>query len=855
MNPSGLTSLSSQVETWKLRTWRFRWSCIFITLGLALLTSPPTFAATSPEALMQQARAHYEKGTFGEAAQEWMDAAKLYEQKGAGLKQSDALLFLAQAFQRMGQSRNAELALTQALKLVQSAKDTHREAGILGGLGNVSFFLGKNQAAMEYLAQALKLTRAGNQTVQRAALLNDLGNVLAALARSDQALGAYADAAVVAQSTGNLALEVVALINAANVEVSQRSYVNAKARLDQTMTKVETLPDSHDKAYAYVKIGLTYDALHSTITSMEKEVQREHQSQGSPEGARGKRQIKIVPNEEVEILSEFVVRPEKQKPGQVFEGGEIPVSLAPPTLLSQAAAAFEAGAQLGARLGDPRAESFGWGYLGHMYEKNSQWKEALELTRRALVFGQQVEIPESQYQWHWQIARIHRARGEVEEARKAYQLAVLTLQPMRHEFLVGAHTRHRPFRETVGPLFFELTDLLLRKAKTLSEADQVQQYLLQARDTVELFKAAELQDYFQDQCVQTALAHSFPLEKVSGSTAILYPIILPDRLELLLGFRDGFQQITVLVPGDLLTLEARAFRKSLEDRKSTTYLKIGQQLYARLIKPLEPYLEEANIATLVVVPDGALRGIPFSALHDGKHFLIHKYAVAISPGLTLTDPRPIDRSAVRVLALGLTESAKASISSATESEIQFSPLPNVGTELESVKQVFPSTVLLNQQFTDAAMERALQGEAYNIVHIASHGLVTKDVKDTFILAHDGPITMNRLAEIIGLFKFRDSPLELLTLSACQTALGDDRAALGLAGVAVKAGARSALATLWFIDDEATSRLVPEFYRQLKENPRISKAEALQRAQLKFIADKRFHHPIYWAPFLLINNWL
>jgi len=855
MNSSSLTSFSSQVDTLKLRTWRLRCSWIFMALGLALLVSAPAFAALSPEALMQQARAHYEKGTFGEAAQEWMDAAKLYEQKGAGLKQSDALLFLAQAFQRMGQSRNAELALTEALKIVQLAKDAPRESGILGRLGNVSFFLGKNQVAMEYLTQALELTRAGNQAVPRAALLNDLGNVLAALDRPDQALGAYADSAVVAQGTGNLALEVFALVNAANVELQQRSYVNAKARLDQTLDTVDGLSDSHDKAYAYVKIGLTYDALHSTITSMEKAVQREQQAKGSPEGARGTRQIKIVPNEEVEMLSEFVVRPEKQKPSQVFEGGEIPASLAPPTLLSQAAAAFQAGAQLGARLGDPRAESFGWGYLGHMYEKNSQWNEALELTRRALVFGQQIEIPESQYQWHWQAARIHRARGEVEASRKAYQLAVLTLQPMRHEFLVGAQTRHRPFRETVGPLFFELTDLLLRKAKTFSVAEQSQKYLLQARDTVELFKAAELQDYFQDQCVQTALAHSFPLEKVSGSTAIVYPIILPDRLELLLGFRDGFQQITVPVPGDMLIREVRAFRKSLEDRGSATYLKTGQQLYARLIKPLEPYLEEAKITTLVVVPDGALRGIPFSALHDGKNFLIHNYAVAISPGLTLTDPRPINRSSIQVLALGLTESGKASIRSASESEILFSPLPNVGMELEAVEQVFPSTVLLNEQFTDAAMERELQGEAYNIVHIASHGFVTKDVKDTFILAHDGPITMNRLAEIIGLFKFRDSPLELLTLSACQTAEGDDRAALGLAGVAVKAGARSALATLWFIDDEATSRLVPEFYRQLRDHPKISKAKALQRAQLQFIADPRFHHPSYWAPFLLINNWL
>ena len=114
--------------------------------------------------------------------------------------------------------------------------------------------------------------------------------------------------------------------------------------------------------------------------------------------------------------------------------------------------------------------------------------------------------------------------------------------------------------------------------------------------------------------------------------------------------------------------------------------------------------------------------------------------------------------------------------------------------------------------------------------------------------------MNRLAQTIGLRRFQEEPLELLVLSACQTAAGDDRAALGLAGIALKAGARSALATLWFINDEATSVLVSEFYRQLQD-PSISKAKALQNAQLMLVRDKRYRHPSLWAPFLLIGNWL
>jgi CHAT domain-containing protein len=132
--------------------------------------------------------------------------------------------------------------------------------------------------------------------------------------------------------------------------------------------------------------------------------------------------------------------------------------------------------------------------------------------------------------------------------------------------------------------------------------------------------------------------------------------------------------------------------------------------------------------------------------------------------------------------------------------------------------------------------------------------VESNVENTFVLAYDEKITMNRLAELVGLFRFRKSPLELLTLSACETAAGDDRAALGLAGVAVKAGARSALATLWFIDDAVTSDLIGEFYQQLN-NPKISKAQALQAAQRKILEYPEYRHPNFWSPFLLINNWL
>ena len=152
------------------------------------------------------------------------------------------------------------------------------------------------------------------------------------------------------------------------------------------------------------------------------------------------------------------------------------------------------------------------------------------------------------------------------------------------------------------------------------------------------------------------------------------------------------------------------------------------------------------------------------------------------------------------------------------------------------------------------LEGALKDGGYSILHIATHGQFTTEVKESFLLTFDDRLTVSDLEQLVGLFRFRRDPLELLTLSACQTGTGDDRAALGLAGIAVKAGARSALATLWYINDEASAEFVSEFYRQLHDTS-ISKARALQLAQLKLLSERVYEHPAFWSAFLLLNNWL
>jgi CHAT domain-containing protein len=315
------------------------------------------------------------------------------------------------------------------------------------------------------------------------------------------------------------------------------------------------------------------------------------------------------------------------------------------------------------------------------------------------------------------------------------------------------------------------------------------------------------------------------------------------RLELLVSLSSGLKRISVPVTAERLTQEIRTFRRLVEKRTTREYLPHAQQLYDWLVRPLESGLSGLQITTLVFVPDSALRTIPLAALHDGSSFLISKFALAMTPGLTLTDPRPLDRGKLRVLAAGLTKSVQG-----------FPPLPYVAEEVASIEQLYKGDQLINNAFQASTLERELRDGRYGALHIGTHGKFSTDVNDSFLLTFDGKLTMQTLDHLVGLFRYRQEPLELLTLSACQTGVGDDRAALGLAGVALKAGARSALATLWFINDEASAMLISEFYRKLR-HPSLSKAVALQRAQMKLLSDRVYEHPAYWSPFLLLNNWL
>jgi len=489
---------------------------------------------------------------------------------------------------------------------------------------------------------------------------------------------------------------------------------------------------------------------------------------------------------------------------------------------------------------DRLVESYAAGHLGELYAAQKRDPEALALTRRAVFAAQEARADESLYRWSWQAARILERSGERAGAIAAYRRALASLQAVRQDLILELRAARRSWREAVGPLYLEFADVLLRHEAAETTP---QPRLVEARNVVEQLKAVELEDYFQDECVAGQLAKQKDIDDIEPRTAVLYPIVLPDRLEMLVGMAGGIRQLTLPVAAEQLTADAHGFRRMLEKRTTHQYMPYARRLYSALFAPLEPMLAASGVDTVVFIPDGPLRGLPVAALHDGKGFLVERFAFATAPGLTLVEPQSLTaRADVRVLVNGITEPVQG-----------FPALPFVGDELEELRTIFADgRFLRDREFALPSFENEVRGKPYSIVHIASHGEFDADPKKSFVLTYDGRLNMDQLEQVMKVARFRDDPVELLTLSACRTAAGDDRASLGLAGVAVKAGARSALATLWYVNDQASSMLVSGFYRRLGQ---ASKAKALQQAQRTVLDDARFRHPGYWAPFLLIGNWL
>ena len=759
----------------------------WVVFVLLLITTNTGFAKSrsilqqAPETEITKAEKAFQQGDFENAVLNWSKAAQIFADGGDIAKQTTTLTKLADAYQALGKYFASIDVLTKANTLASKLDNPHLLIRTMNSLGAAYSAIGKYQKATEFLQKSVKKARAINTPSILAATLNNLGNLLTQERKYDQAIKTYSESANLAHISKNPQLAAKASVNSAIAASEMGDTGKVETMLLASQTYLEKTADDHKKAFTLISLG--------------------------------------------KIAQRLLINSPNPSRWQSFVYD-----------------AYKQAAAIGENISDARVVSYATGYLGGLYLEEQRYKEASQLTRQAIFSIANTQAPEILFRWQWQTGRILKAKGEIEAAIPPYQQAVSTLNIARLDLLT--HQRNTSsFRKEISPLYLELADLLLQSTDIIQDSEKLQHKLVAARNTMEQLKAAELQDYFKDDCVSALQQKIQTLEAIDHKTAAIYPILLADRTEILLSLPNKIKRFTIASNWENVTNEVRQFRRKLENRTTREYLPHAQQLYQWLIAPLQTTLNTHNIDTLIIVPDESLRTIPMAALHDGKVFLIEKYAIANTPGLNLTDPKPLSTENVQVLATGLAKAVQG-----------FPALPHVTSELSNIQKMFGGEILQDKDFLLSSVQHELKQTSYNIVHIASHGQFKSDPKESFVLSFDDKLNMNKLEQLIGLSRFRDKPIELLTLSACQTAAGDDRAALGLAGIAVKAGARSAVATLWLINDKAASHLVSEFYRQLKET-KSSKAQALRNAQTHLINDTAYQHPYFWSPFLLIGNWL
>jgi CHAT domain-containing protein len=489
------------------------------------------------------------------------------------------------------------------------------------------------------------------------------------------------------------------------------------------------------------------------------------------------------------------------------------------------------------------------GNLGSLYEQNQQLQNAQELTQQALTLSQAVNAPDITYRWQWQLARLLRAQGDKLGAIAAYQEAVKTLKSLRNDLVAVNPEIQFDFRDEVEPVYRELVALLLAGQKSGETTSQ--QNLAQARETIEALQLAELDNFFREACIEAQpVAIDNVVDRDNPTSAVIYPIILPDRLEVIVKIpQQSLRHYTIHQPQAQIEQTVERLQQAITEPDRTKDVKaLSQQIYSWLIQPAANDLQQSGVKTLVFVPDGVLRNIPMSALFDGDRYLVEKYAIAVSPGLQLVNPQPIASGELKALTAGL---------SVPPANSPFPPLPSVKLEFNLIQQAGVAIAeLLDLAFTSKSLATKIDSNSFNVVHLATHGQFSSQAENTFILAADGPINVRKFDNLLrSRHRHRPDPIELLVLSACETATGDRRAALGLAGIAVRAGARSTLASLWQIDDEATAIFIGEFYKELAK-AKLTRAEALRQAQLTLMKNHpNYRRPGYWAAYVLVGNWL
>ncbi len=812
-------------------------------------------------------------------------ALEIKDRRGEG----NALGNLGIAYNALGKYDKAINSHLQRLAIAREIKDRRGEGQSLGNLGNAYASLSKYDKAIEFYLQDLAIAREIKDRRGEGQSLGNLGNAYRSLGKYDNAIEYHLQALAILREIKDRQGEGYSLGSLGSIYRNLGKYYKAINYLEQVLAVAREIKDRRGQGQSLGNLGNAYYSLGKYDKAIEFYLQylsvareiKDRRGEGEVLGnlgiaysALGKYDKAI----EFYLQDLAISREIKDRRGEGQTIGSLGNAYRNLGKYDKAIEFQLQTLEIAREIKDRQGEGQSLGNLGNAYRNLGKYDKAIDYQLQSLRILREVKDLSGEGTTLSNLGSILSKVTQPELAILFYKQSVNVRESIRKDIRKLDKDIQQSYLETVSRSYKHLADLLIKQDR-----------IMEALQVLDLLKVQELEDYLKNikgsdrsaqgvkilepekaisnkllavsldnreelnnelanqiQQLPKAEINKVPdyLKQIPQGTVLLYPLILGDRLEIIL-FSPNSLPISRSVKISKTKLESliSEYRAGLLDAGSEDVKDASKDLYDVLIKPIESELITAKAETILYAPDGILRYVPLAALYDGKQWLAEKYKVSNLIAYSLSDFSPKPKTQPNIL-------AGAFGGSTGTKKFGQSALPATLTEVQAIAKSFPNSVTLTEDgFSRQAIESKFKD--HNILHLATHAEFNTGIPDnSFIIFGNGDKI--RLGEIAD---WQIPNIDLIILSACQTGvgkLGDGVEILGFGYQVQKAGAKNAIASLWSVNDEGTQALMEAFYRELKKGD-ITSTEALHRAQVALIKSPKYNHPNYWSAFFAIGN--
>ncbi|MEM8502241.1 MAG: CHAT domain-containing protein [Cyanobacteria bacterium P01_D01_bin.1] len=808
---------------------------IFLTfLAVLIFSGTSKSQALSADQLNQEGFVFLHNGAATEALSSWQQAEELYREQNNVEGITGTQLNQSLAEQSLGLYPRACRTVTQAIAISsQICQPGYGEDAVLSSLSEVELSE-VNRIGVRLLGENLRLL--GNLVEAESALTFVQAQTASNSIESSRIALVLGD---VHHFATKAAIQSYMRVGFREVQSRNDIIAQINSQLEQAISNYRSVVQTSDSRSAtianlnliklFVEVTVNASLPPSTLTP---EVSAQLNS-NAVEAYRQLSQTGFEQNPEIDrvygrlnLASNLIAVIKSERARSLFDGNfDNNVNLpAIERLVSDATAIAE-------KLDNKRALSFAYGTAAELESLKSASPAVVE-TRyvQALSLAQSIQASDISYDWAYRLAQLNEAAGRNDKAVRYYETALAALTQVREDLVAVNSELRFEFAQKIEPVYRDYIQFLV----DASESDFAK--AIEVHDSLQL---AQIENFLRcGRLVSPAPALDDIVTIHVINLGSFIEVVVSDAKEYY-GYSVPASEILQAAENLTVNIQAPTFLTTPEEE----FLPYSQHLYDAILRPAEEAGILSSAKRLNFVLDAPFQSIPMGMMHDGSQYLAETHTISNALGLQRSEPTLSGRS--RALFAGLIETGPSYDDPRVPDS--FGALPETEFEAIAVQETLRSETLLDGAFTAERFADEVATGNYQAIHISTHGQFSSVPEQTFLVAWDELIDVRDMARTFQ----RAGNIDLLVLSACQTAAGDERSVLGLAGVAVQSGARSAIASLWLVDTTGSSVLMEQFYEGIGKG--LNQAEALQQAQVTLLESTTFNHPFYWAPFVLVGG--